>query len=348
MCWTSEGRSFGAGGGLVCGLLLALSGAGSTPALADLTAVERDRLLRAEIKSATDVAMRHLRFQQQPDGSWDQSVVATALAVRALMRSPRKYTADDGPFVAGALEYLAAHARVAGSSGARRAPLLDTALALLALAESASPGYRPVIEELRESLVDELMESAEAPRIDRARPLRELMLALDALRAGGLPATHPIWRRALERAERCWSEPEPTAPGEDSRAGREAPVAACGDEEPAERFAAAKILATAGAPAAVPAKLARGLLPGPVEAGEAGPLPAHEGYFAAEALAAWTRAGGLDDAARGSWRHQLTADLKEGQAFEGYWHTTGRDWPASDPTLGTSFAILALSLVDEH
>lgn len=61
----------------------------------------------AGLKEEVDVSVRWLRGTQNPEtGAYGGGVEGTAWALYALARSPRKYTADDGPFVKKALSFL--------------------------------------------------------------------------------------------------------------------------------------------------------------------------------------------------------------------------------------------------
>ena len=89
-----------------------------------------DPELEERIKAAIDVGLSWLSSQQQGDGSWGSSAAVTALAVRAFVESPRRYTADDGPFVRNAFAYLKAASRPDGAFGGGGRE--ETALVLLA------------------------------------------------------------------------------------------------------------------------------------------------------------------------------------------------------------------------
>lgn len=73
----------------------------------DATAQEPS-LRDLDLESEIDRSVRWLRSKQTPDGSYGGSVSGTAWALQAYALCPRKYTRRDGPFVAKALDYLAA------------------------------------------------------------------------------------------------------------------------------------------------------------------------------------------------------------------------------------------------
>ena len=86
---------------LVLGAFAPLLDASKPAAPAHQAAAELD--LKAEI----DRSIRWLRSKQSPDGSYGGSVKSTAWVLQCMAQSPRKYVRRDGPFVAGALDYLA-------------------------------------------------------------------------------------------------------------------------------------------------------------------------------------------------------------------------------------------------
>lgn len=69
---------------------------------------------QVDLGDVIDSAIRWLRARQGEDGSYGGSVEGTAWVLRALALSPRAYTRVDGPFVRGALDYLASRQNAAG------------------------------------------------------------------------------------------------------------------------------------------------------------------------------------------------------------------------------------------
>ena len=110
------------------------------------TSGELDPALKDQIKSSVDVGLKYIRFQQNENGSWNDSPRTTALVVRAFMESHRRYTEEDGPFVRKALEYLAASAQPDGVVQGDDATLMDTALVMKVLSLSGNPAYRGLVE----------------------------------------------------------------------------------------------------------------------------------------------------------------------------------------------------------
>jgi squalene-hopene/tetraprenyl-beta-curcumene cyclase len=78
--------------------------------LAGLTAVAAPADARAQganLESVIDDGLAELARRQQPNGSYENDVTATAQAILALAESPRKYTESDGPFMRKAVAWLA-------------------------------------------------------------------------------------------------------------------------------------------------------------------------------------------------------------------------------------------------
>ena len=101
-----------------------------------------------DLKADLDRSVRWLRSKQAPDGRYGAGVEGTAWALHALAVCPRAYRRHHGPFVSGALDYLAAHQREDGAvadEDARDLALLEqSALAHLALAKFPDEGSRAV------------------------------------------------------------------------------------------------------------------------------------------------------------------------------------------------------------
>lgn len=113
-----------------------------------------DGSLAIELGEEIDRSIRWLRAQQSKDGSYGGSVSDTAWVLRALAVSPRQYTRDDGPFVRGALDFLAT--RQDGATGAIYDPETESVarveqsvLALLALELYQDSTSRATYERLK-------------------------------------------------------------------------------------------------------------------------------------------------------------------------------------------------------
>jgi squalene-hopene/tetraprenyl-beta-curcumene cyclase len=103
-----------------------------------------------DLKDELDPSIAWLRGTQDvKDGSYGGGVEATSWALRAFADCPRKYRRIDGPYVARALDYLAAHQQADGSihdEGATGAEILDqTRAAVMALSLHADAASKPVL-----------------------------------------------------------------------------------------------------------------------------------------------------------------------------------------------------------
>lgn len=115
-----------------------------------------DGELAIDLGHEIDRSIRWLRGQQSKDGSYGGSVSDTAWVLRALAVSPRYYTREDGPFVRGALDFLAT--RQDGATGGIYDPETEavarveqSVLALLALELYEDSTSRAVYERLKAS-----------------------------------------------------------------------------------------------------------------------------------------------------------------------------------------------------
>lgn len=137
-----------------------------------------------ELGSLIDGSIRWLRAQQAEDGSYGEWVEGTALALQAFAGSPRRYARHDGPFVRGALEFLAAHQDPrtglihdpTSSAAAKRA---QSERALAALWHFEDPASRA----MRELLEKGLGTQASAPAVLAPEAAEELARSWLARRA---------------------------------------------------------------------------------------------------------------------------------------------------------------------
>jgi hypothetical protein len=75
--------------------------------LAAFSAPTDARAQGANLESVIDDGLAELARRQQPNGSYENDVTATAQAILSLAESPRKYTESDGPFMRKAVAWLA-------------------------------------------------------------------------------------------------------------------------------------------------------------------------------------------------------------------------------------------------
>ncbi len=132
---------------LLLGFLVAPQVAVSSPLASPQAQAELD------LKSEIDRSIRWLRSKQAPDGSYGGSVKSTAWVLQCLAQSPRKYVRRDGPFVAGALDYLEAQQHASdggiydeGATEVQRST--QSVLAWLALSRYADPKSEALLTKL--------------------------------------------------------------------------------------------------------------------------------------------------------------------------------------------------------
>ena len=302
--------------------------------LADATAAQRPQELRDRMKASIDVGIRYLRFQQQENGSWDDSSAATALVLRAMMESHRQYRESDGPFIRNGLQYLAEKARPDGSIGDSEDRVYETALAVLPLQASENPGYQKLIESATTLLIDEVTrqeerhgyrtaDSGHGPTQGTDPGLPRFALVLEALRAADLPADHAVWQGARQHVDRSPIRASPARVHALLVAGvdRRDPIVARGMAS----LETAAVLEEGGGPLSLAAF--------------------RDAYFLASTLVTLgdsiTSPGG--PAASGSAGAELAERLMDLQDFEGYWALP--DATGEARFLACSFAILALEQI---
>ena len=118
------------------------------PALLAAAPLAQKSAGEVDLKTEIDRSIRWLRSSQAPDGGYGGGVEGTAWALQAFATSPRAYTRRDGPFVAGALDYLAGRQGEKGEIHDVGAEPLDrigqSTLAWLALAHFEDPASQAI------------------------------------------------------------------------------------------------------------------------------------------------------------------------------------------------------------
>jgi len=166
--------------------------------------------LRQRSVRAIAGGLHYLRGQQAPDGSLLGNVGVTALALRAFLESPEKYSEADGPFVTRQVQYLLGKVRPDGSiSASLQGTAYNTAVAITALAATRNPKYEPVLAGGRKFLISH--QSAEGDGYGPDHPfyggigygggerpdLSNLYMSLEGLKAAGTDPKDPVWQKAL-------------------------------------------------------------------------------------------------------------------------------------------------------
>lgn len=185
------------------------------------TVMQQDEKLAEEAKRAIDRGLHYLRENQAEDGSWSKNVGITALALRAFLESPRKYTEDDGAFITKPVQYVLSRVREDGAiSGEMQNLSYNTAVAITALQATGNPKYQEAIKGGQSFLKKHLIDEGEGYSKDHKyyggigyggdeRPdLSNAYLALESLKATALDPKDPAWEKALVFINRCQNRSE--------------------------------------------------------------------------------------------------------------------------------------------
>ncbi len=181
--------------------------------------------LKGRTKSAIDKGLAYLHDKfDLAQGGWTVQGKAdpgiTGLVVTAFARSPRKYTAGDGPFMRKSLEFLASHARPDGSIHDGMLANYKTSAALQALAAAGGKKYAALVKKGRDYLVQIQLDDSEGFSEDhkyyggagyggdRRPDMSNLSLWVDGLLASGEKPGNTPYRRALRFLERCQNDSE--------------------------------------------------------------------------------------------------------------------------------------------
>ena len=190
---------------------LALSALGLAAAARAQTAQPRmNPQLRQRSVRAIAGGLHYLRGQQAADGSLLGNVGVTALALRAFLESPEKYSEADGPFITRQVEYLLGKARPDGSiSASLQGTAYNTAVAITALAATRNAKYEAVLAGGRKFLSEHQVDEGEGYKSDHPfyggvgygggeRPdLSNLYMSLEGMKAAGADAKDPVWQKAM-------------------------------------------------------------------------------------------------------------------------------------------------------
>jgi len=194
--------------------------------------------LRSRVKSAVDRGLRYLRGLQTPEGHWQiqghDDPGATALAITAFLKSPRKYTSEDGPFIRQPLEYLASMAREDGGIYGRGLANYVTCVSVMALEASGEAKYEPLIARARDFLITLQADEGEGYRpadkfyggagygSDERPDLSNMSFWMEGVRAAGVGQDHAAVKKALTFLNRCQNHSETnTSAWKNPRTGEE-------------------------------------------------------------------------------------------------------------------------------
>ncbi|MCH7814242.1 MAG: terpene cyclase/mutase family protein [Planctomycetes bacterium] len=167
-----------------------------------------------------DRALSFLKLTQRADGGWDGPTGAgdpaiTALVAKCFMQSPRY--GPRHPIVRRALDYMLTFVQPDGGIYADGQGLRNyhTSVCLMALAATKDPVHRTRIRASQEFLTDLQWDEAEGYESDspwyggagygrNKRPdLSNTQMMIEALAQSGLPAEHPVYRKATAFISRC-------------------------------------------------------------------------------------------------------------------------------------------------
>lgn len=177
--------------------------------------------LKTKAKRAVDYGLHFLREKQDANGSWSNSVGVTAIAVRAFLESPRKYTEADGPFITKPIQFILTHVKENGAiSETMQNVNYNTAVAITALKASNNPKYADIISNGQKFIkglqLDEQKEYMPAHQYyggmgyggDERPDLSNQYLAVEALKATDLDPNDPVWKKALTFISRSQNNSE--------------------------------------------------------------------------------------------------------------------------------------------
>jgi len=361
------------------------------------------------IKASLQRATEYLRTRQNPDGGYgpisgpaarvegSSDVGITSLVLYALARQPTRYKAIDGPFISRAVDFLLERQQPDGGIYDPRDPVLKnyrTSVAILALSAIDPELYREPIERARRFV--EQQQYGEDGGYDpeehisyggfgyggsSVRPdLSNSGLAADAMRAAGVSASAPLWRRLEVFASRCQNNPEvdPLL----KRAGigttgdwgfRYAPTDTRGPVESIDGnrvFSSYGSMTYQGLKALLYAGVSRddprvknafewisrnfNVRENPGMATPGDPDAGLQGYYyyvhvMAKALTAFGQSTVVDERGRErDWARELSQHLIALQKPDGYWVNEADRWWEGLPEIPTTFAMVSLTLCEEE
>jgi squalene-hopene/tetraprenyl-beta-curcumene cyclase len=188
------------------------------------SAAAPDKAVISQAERAIDNGLRWLRSVQKSDGTFGGHLGITELAVMAFALSHRQYREDDGPFMRRPIEKIRAAAKPDGSitegSGNESTKNYTTALGLLALKSNGDPKDNAIIQAAQQWLkMQQTVEAQGYQPEDKfyggfgygssLRPdLSNTHFAIEALRTTGIPASDPVFARAVKFLQRTQNRTE--------------------------------------------------------------------------------------------------------------------------------------------
>lgn len=180
-----------------------------------------DKATKSKAKKAIDNGIRYLVKQQEENGSYMNNVGVTALAVKAMAKSPRAYRAKSGPFMSDAIDYILKHQKPDGSIHDGHYANYSTSLAVTALVALDNPKYKDALEKAKEFLYSSQLDEGEGFKkaehssyggigygSGQEPDMSNTQLWADAMKALDLPKDDPAWDKVAVFATRCINDPE--------------------------------------------------------------------------------------------------------------------------------------------
>ncbi|MBN2321813.1 MAG: terpene cyclase/mutase family protein, partial [Acidobacteria bacterium] len=169
-----------------------------------------------EIAASMQRGVDYLLENQKEDGSWEDHVGITALAVAAIMKMPGENPHKQGAAVKKALDYIVSHAKPDGGIHSDSVQNYSTAVSVMALVASGNPGYKNLIEKAQKYMVGIQITGDPNDKTyggigysSKSRPdLPNLTYALEALKTSGLSEDNPAWKRAVQFIQRTQNRTE--------------------------------------------------------------------------------------------------------------------------------------------
>ena len=186
-----------------------------------------DPQIKKKVKKSVDHGLLFLRSTQTPEGHWGHPGI-TALAAIAFMKSPRKYSDEDGPFIRRPIEFLLSIQKEDGGVYKKTLPNYNTSVALLAFLEAKKVFKNPELlaridkaiprakKFLRGIQVDEQEGYTSKDKFyggvgyggDQRPDMSNIQLSIEAMRKAGVPEDDPFFQKALQFLQRCQNRSE--------------------------------------------------------------------------------------------------------------------------------------------
>ncbi|MCH2103140.1 MAG: hypothetical protein MK297_03900 [Planctomycetes bacterium] len=127
------------------------------PTAQDPTTATAETVSQFDLKGTIDASVRWMRARQSEDGSYEGKVGTTSLVLLSLAESPRKYRAQDGPFIQDAIEFLASRqdpntGTIADPDSDKIEAMTQTITAWMALTKLGDPRSLSLAEKIEASL----------------------------------------------------------------------------------------------------------------------------------------------------------------------------------------------------